>query len=117
MTNNDSVRLTEPVVIYTARSNNDAHLLAALLRDAGVSAVAVDDMSAGGFFAFGTLGYLHRPQVFVEQVQAEQAAEFITEFETNRKRPSDGEFCYYCGASIATGTTECPECNQVLEGD
>lgn len=59
--------LRDPVAAYTAASNLEAHLICNLLIEAGVPAVAVDDVSQVGTWMFGLVSQFHKPQIWVER--------------------------------------------------
>ena len=73
--------LTNPVVAYTAANNVEAHMLSALLDDAGIPAVAVDDVSQVGVWIGGLASQVHKPQVWVEKVELERARAVLLDYE------------------------------------
>lgn len=106
------------VCVYEAASNNDANLLAMFLNDEGIEALAVEDNSLVGLYAFGSLPGIHRPKVFVHRDDAQIAREMIARFE--KKQPVSGEisdtnFCYHCGAECKPDTDTCVACGQTLD--
>ena len=118
MTTRDSVRLTSPVVAYTARSNLQAHILAAQLNDAGIAASVVEDTSTAGISALGLVENIHNPQVFVERSQLAAAGEMLQQLSSSGgNRPEVGEFCYHCGAEIQVSAEACATCGGSLEND
>lgn len=73
--------LQNPVVAYTAATNVEAHLLSAMLEDAGVPAVAVDDVSQVGNWMGGIASQIHKPQVWVEKADRDRARTLLMEYE------------------------------------
>ena len=107
--------LNNPVAIYTAATNVDAQLIASLLCEAGIEAFAIDDISPAGMYMLGTLAELHRPQVFVDGSQTEEAAAFLKAFEAHSSAPVTYDYCFYCGAAANPDQACCPECGGLLE--
>lgn len=104
--------LDKPVKVYTAANNAQAHMLAALLSEQDIDAVAVEDVSLVGYYALGTMSQLHRPHVFVDETQAEAARAFLRDFEAKEHIPDAGSFCFHCGAELPeTSVSYCPECH------
>ena len=111
--------LQNPIAVYNAASNIEAQLVRCLLVDAGIEAFAVEDVSQVGTWAFGLLPEIHKPQVWVDQENIEQARAFLAEYE---RRSHEGEsdpqndlFCYECGESVKQTVSVCPSCGQVLD--
>ena len=119
----------KPVVAYTADSNYDTHLIVEFLRDKGVTAFAVEDQSLAGVWAFGTLPQIHKPAVWVEEVDLDRANVAIAAFEEERaglRHPSHalGDIqvnCEECGrdstfAGSLHGTIQvCPHCQAYID--
>ena len=94
-----SVLLKDPVVVYSAADNLEAHLISTQLNDVGIAAYTVEDTSTAGVAALGLLHNIHRPQVFVDRDQQSAAADVIQQFHRAKPNKLDvGEFCYHCGA-------------------
>jgi hypothetical protein len=118
MTTRDAVRLTSPVVAYSARNNLQAHILAAQLNDAGIAASVVEDTSTAGMTALGLVENIHNPQVFVEQTQLSTACEMLRQLSSSGgSRPEVEEFCYHCGAEIPASGEACAACGASLENE
>lgn len=104
--------LDKPVKVYTAANNAEAQVLAALLSEQDIDAVAVEDVSLVGYYALGTMSQLLRPHVFVDETQAEAARAFLREFEAKDHIPDAGSYCFHCGAELPeTSVFYCPECH------
>lgn len=121
--------LVDPVAVYTAHGNVEAHSVAIWLEARGVPAHVVEDNSGLSQYAFGIVGHFHHPQVFVDKTQLELASHLIREFEVQRERrqealasgPPIACVCEECGAACEfpaskTGTTQsCPRCGAFLD--
>jgi hypothetical protein len=121
--------LTEPTLAYTAIGNLEAHGVVAWLRSHGIRAHAVEDHSLGGLFILGVVTQIHKPQVFVNKVDFEDAAELIQQYEAQRNRersvldtmPPITSECEECGTASEfpvsqNGTTQnCPKCNAYMD--
>ena len=101
-----SVLLKDPVVVYSAADNLEAHLISTQLNDVGIAAYTVEDTSTAGVAALGLLHNIHRPQVFVDRDQQFHSAK--------SNKPDVGEFCYHCGAESQSMANSC---GAVLESD
>ena len=123
------MELKEPVKVFTASSNEEAHSIAQLLTASGIPAHAVDDHTAIGGLLFGMPGRVQMPQVFVDKSTVEQASQLLVEYEkTARSRnlpaKSGAEIsaqCEDCGTttmypSELDGTTQnCPQCHAYVD--
>ena len=111
--------LQDPVAVYDAASNFEAHLICQFLRDAGIDAAVVEDLSPGGLFSLGTLDGIHKPQVWVERSAVEAAQALIWEYEDRQdatEQPADpAQYCYLCGEAIAADAHRCAACGGYLE--
>ncbi len=71
-----------PVVIYLAQNNLQAHQVCGILIDAGIPAHTVEDISqVGGWFFGGLNTVIHRPKIWIDQSNAERAKPILEEFE------------------------------------
>lgn len=118
-----------PVVVYTAASNLQAHLIVQMLIENDVEAKAIEDQSGVSLWAMGTLTQFHQPQIWVEQSTAKTAASLILNFEQktqSRTRAASGgaeldATCEDCGAtktfpaSLNGTTQDCPQCGGYLD--
>ena len=114
----------EPIAVYTAANNLEAHMIVAMLNTNDVPAVADEDQSGVSLWAFGTISQFHQPKVWVEKSTAQAATQLILRFEEKnreRKNPSTstGEVqgrCDECGMTSVfpdslNGTVqECSHC-------
>jgi len=82
--------ILNPVVVYNATDNIEAHFLRDFLEQNGIEAYASRDESFVGMGLFG-LPALHKPQVWVDQTNVEKARPLLEQFESNW-RVSDVEF-------------------------
>jgi hypothetical protein len=119
----------EPVMIYTAASNIEAHTIAEMLVSMEIPALAVDDQSSVSLLPFGKISQFHQPTVFVDKSDAERAVSAIRQFEEwRRNRDLNGSdarqivaVCEDCGESSFfpesfNGTVqECPHCDGYLD--
>jgi hypothetical protein len=100
--------LSDPVAVYTATNNVEAHLLCTLLANSGIEAHTVEDLSQVAAWAGGLIPALHKPQVWVDRAAVERARAVLEEherLEDQRRpgRPSDEgpveAVCEDCGKS------------------
>ncbi len=119
----------KPVLVYTAATNVEAHLIVDLLHAHGVPAHAVEDQSGVSLWGMGTITQFHQPNIWVDQSTVQQAAELIREFEDKRRArnhpdQSSGEIpvvCDNCGKTTAfpkslDGTTQgCSHCHAYVD--
>lgn len=117
-----------PVAIYTAANNIEAHLVVDLLQSHGINAYAVEDQSGVSLYAFGTLQF-HQPQVWIDELDQQQAAELIADYEEKNKARNEVEsksqdilvVCEECGktttfaASLDGTTQECSHCRAYVD--
>ncbi len=122
--------LEDPVVAYTALNATEAHLVAAMLADAGVPAEVGDDVSgAGAWWGVGDSA-VHEPRVYVGRADVGRAGPVLAAFEArNREKlaapAGDGEpvsvTCGECGATTEfpaemRGRVErCPACRAYVD--
>ncbi len=84
--------LRDPFAAYTAGSNVEAYLVCGLLQDEGIQAAVIEDVSQVGVWLGGLASQLHKPQVWIERADIEQARPVIEEHErAQRRAPSRGE--------------------------
>jgi ribosomal protein S27E len=76
--------LQDPVAVYTASSNVEAHMLSNALNDAGVEAHVLEDLNAVGFSWFGPVPVVHRPKVCVNRADVERAQPILLDYETRQ---------------------------------
>src|SRR5688572_9636652 len=87
--------LRDPVAIYIAATNVDAHLIANALIESGVEATVVEDVSTGGLWMFGLLSQIHKPDIWVERSDTDRARTVLERYEqqatTHRDAPAAGD--------------------------
>ena len=125
------MELHDPVAVYTAASNLEAHLLAEAMLASGIPAQPIEDNSPMGVLEGGHNATTNHPQVWVSSSDLERAAVVIQAFEAEARQPQsllgsqvqvelsaewiDAE-CDKCGtvtryAPIEKGTVvNCPNC-------
>lgn len=102
--------LEDPVVAYTALNATEAHLVAAMLADAGVPAEVEDDVSGPGFWLGGLNSAVHKPRVYVGRADADRAGPVLAALEArNREKLADP-----AGAGDPVPVT-CGECGTATE--
>lgn len=121
--------LKNPVVVYTAATNIEAHMIVEMLHVHGVSAHAVEDQSGVSLWAFGIISQFHKPKIWVDEATLQVATELIRVFEEKKKTrnsPIEGTcdiqaLCEDCGKATSfpnsfDGTTqECRHCGAYID--
>ena len=79
----------QPVTIYSASGNIEAHLIVEMLRNNDIPALAVEDQSGASLWAFGTISQFHNPQVWIDKTNEEAARELLRQFEKNNRERSN----------------------------
>ncbi len=116
------------MIVYTAATNVEAHMIVEMLQTNGVPAHAVDDQS-GVFLGFGTISQFYKPNVWVDEASIQKAADLIRDFEEMRRsRNTQVEGtddlsvnCENCGktssfpGSLDGKTQECPHCGSYVD--
>jgi hypothetical protein len=104
----------DPFAAYNAGSNVEAHLVCGLLLGAGIEAMVIEDVSQVGVWLGGTVAEIHKPQVWIERADIEQARQVLTDYEQRAAaRRAAGE-----NASEVTGPPIevcCEECGKRSE--
>jgi len=114
--------LRNPIIAYVAVSNLELQFLASLLLDAGIPAMAVEDVTSAG-------EEIHRPKLWVEREDAERVGQILMEFEQRnllrRNRTRTGMpivvECDDCDveidfdASLEKSIQKCPLCGRFLD--
>ncbi|TWT50764.1 hypothetical protein Pla22_35070 [Rubripirellula amarantea] len=127
--NSEDHDIPSPVLAYTATGNLAAHSIVTWLEYHGVQAYAVEDHSTVGVGIFGTVSQTHKPQVFVDQSDLDQATVLLRQYEQQRVErqkeladaPPITAECEECGESsefpaIEDGTTQtCPKCYKFMD--
>jgi hypothetical protein len=123
--------LHDPVVVYKAATNLEAHLVSNALEAGGVETMVVEDASVVGLSYLGPLAGVHQPQVWVERASIDQAKAVIDRFEQDAARRRDelaaGEpvsvVCEECGkrssypASQRGSVQDCSHCGAYVDVD
>lgn len=123
------MNLQDPIAIYVAATNLEAHQVCGLLGSYGIAAHAMEDSSRGGFWSFGLFPQIHRPKVWVSRSDESRADAVIQEFERERRaRQADAAgsteitaACEECGAeslfpAAQAGTVQdCPRCGAFMD--
>ncbi len=123
--------LADPVAVYNAENNVEAHFLCGLLIDLGVEAHVTEDVSVVGLALFGPLPEIHKPQVWIDRKDLERAKAVLEGYErrlgdrqgvTNRSPDSPIEVvCEECGkvsvfpAEMWGTVQECPHCGEFMD--
>ena len=103
--------LHEPVAVYNAATNLEAHQLCNLLSDAGIEAFSTEDLSVVGGWYGGLVPEIHKPQVWVDRADVDRTVAILDHYESRLRelRP----------ASTPEGAVEespvdavCEECGQ-----
>ena len=129
------MKFKDPVAAYNAATNIEAHLVCDILVDAGVEALAVDDVSPIGVWVGGLVPEIHKPQVWIERADVERAALIIQDYEqrnskrrnADRAKPSEEETievaCEECGKASTFPRSQigsvqtCPHCWKFMDVD
>jgi len=99
--------LQDPMAVYTAASNIEAHMIVTMLDSEGIPAYAVEDQSGASLWMLGTISQFHRPKVWVGRADADAATQAIEQFEKRQRELR----------AAGTGATEievrCEECGAI----
>lgn len=126
--------MREPIAVYNAATNIEAHSVRLMLVYSGVEAFAVDDVSVVGLWAFGTLPEIHKPQVWIDEGDLDRAKPILQAYEEQQiaratsasdadSRLSIGVVCEDCGkpsafpASAHGKIRQCPHCGKHVDVD
>jgi hypothetical protein len=75
------VALRDPVAVYNAANNVEAHLMRNALLSSGIEAFVTEDVSQVGTWMFGLIPEIHKPQVWVERTDIERAKPILEGYE------------------------------------
>jgi len=128
--------LRDPVAVYNAASNVEAHLVRNVLLQSGVQAYVTEDVSQVGTWMFGLLPEIHKPQVWIDTADIDRAQPILEDYErraAERRGADDGAgmeppievTCEACGRCSLFSRTQrgsvqdCPHCGAYVdvEGD
>lgn len=119
----------DPLKIYTAASNIEAHMIVDVLEGNGIAAFADEDRTGVSVWAFGTISQFHLPNVWIDRSTVVAAAEVIRDFEERKRLRENSEVgssqivmtCEKCGkvssfSDNQNGTVqECPHCHAYMD--
>jgi hypothetical protein len=126
------VALQDPIAVYNAASNMEAHFLREALVNAGIEAFVTEDVSVVGQWFGGLIPEIHKPQVWVERVDIERTKPVLEAYERNagerraaRDQAASGAsidvICEACGKSttfpaVLLGSVErCGHCRAYVD--
>ncbi len=103
--------LQDPVAVYNAASNVEAHLVKTMLNEAGVEAFATEDLSLVGYWMFGTLPEIHKPQVWISSADCDRAKPLLQDYERHaaERRLAAEQTRQHLGPEIEV---LCEDCNR-----
>jgi len=124
--------LKDPVIAYTAGTNQEAHHVCDLLNEAGVEAYVLEDnpLNEVGVMVWGPNPAIHRPKVWVDRKDIEHAQPILLDYETRLAERREAEkdkslpvqiTCEDCGnksvfAYALLGTVQtCTHCGAFLD--
>jgi Putative prokaryotic signal transducing protein len=121
--------LSDPVAVYNASSNDEAHLVRDALQAAGVEAYVTEDLSVVGGWVGGLIPEIHKPQVWVDRASVDRAGPVLEDYErraAERANPQPAGppievVCEECGATntyptVQQGTVQqCAACAAYLD--
>jgi len=119
----------KPVIVYTAATNVEAHMIVEMLHANGVPAYAVEDQSGVSLWALGTISQFHKPNIWVDESAIQEAADLIRDFEEKKRSRSTAVegigdiqvLCEDCGkptsfpSSLDGTTQECQHCGAYVD--
>jgi hypothetical protein len=123
------VSISDPIAVYNAKNNLEAHLVRHFLDQNGIEAHATADESPAGQWMFGLLPEIHKPQVWVDRANVEPVRALLVDFERSkdaqRRAISAGAkveaTCEECGTTShfpvsQNGTLQvCPQCGAYID--
>jgi rubredoxin len=112
--------LRDPLAVYNAANNLEAHLLRNLLADAGIEAFVTEDVSQIGTWMGGLVPEIHKPQVWIDRQDSDRAKPVLDDYErrlAERENTVEGDsegpdaaVCLACGEILAAGQSACSAC-------
>src|SRR5215510_9832818 len=78
--------ISKPVAVYNAENNVEAQFVCAFLEQNGIEAHPTFDESLVGYWSFGVLPEIHKPQVWVDESDVESAKRLTAEYENEQRR-------------------------------
>ncbi len=73
--------LRDPVAVYNAANNVEAHLVKNALLASGIEAFVIEDVSEVGTWVGGHVAEIHKPQVWVDRADIERAGPVLDDYE------------------------------------
>jgi hypothetical protein len=125
--------LRDPVAVYNAANNVEAHLLRNALGTAGVEAFVTEDISHVGTWILGLIPEIHKPQVWVERADVERVKPILDDYERRAAELRDANtqdeqtqtavevVCEECGERSAFpviqlgSVQQCPHCGAYVD--
>jgi hypothetical protein len=78
--------LKQPIAVYTAGTDLEAHVICDMLVTAGVEAAVIEDESRAGAWSLGLLSQIHRPKVYVDSADVDRARPLLAAYEQRQRR-------------------------------
>jgi hypothetical protein len=105
--------LRDPVAVYNAANNVEAHSVRNALAHAGLEAFVTEDISQVGTWMFGLIPEIHKPQVWVERADIERAKPILDDYERRAAelRESSSPEEAPAGPAIDVLCEECGQCS------
>src|SRR5690348_16294317 len=102
--------ISKPVAIYNAENNLEAQLVCAFRDQNGIESHPTFDESMVGYWSFGVLPEIHKPQVWVDEANVDSAKLLIVEYESEQRRRRSKD----SAQTINTGSLDvvCEECGR-----
>ncbi len=125
--------LHDPVAVYNAATNIEAHVVRTALLNAGIEAHVTEDVSQVGTWMLGLLPEIHRPQVWVDREHIDRARPVLVEYDRARAvqagalslqaidAPPIDVLCEDCGqrtlfgAALRGSIQRCPHCGAYVD--
>lgn len=130
------MELQDPVVVYTAASNIEAHEIAEMLQTHGIPSHVIEDNTPHSMWMGGLNSAIHKPQVWVSKTDKETALNHMRKYDArlrlrdsaNRARLNPLQTvlfstCDRCGHEVQfpvaqSGTVQtCPHCAAYMDVD
>ena len=106
--------LLDPYAAFMATTNIEARLVCEMLRDEGIEAEVIEDVSTTGLWQGGSPAELHKPQVWIEKEARDKAKPILDEYEQSvaarKQTAADGPIEVLC-EECNTKSTFPPEMN------
>lgn len=124
--------LRDPIAVYHAANNMEAHLVRNALLAAGIEAHVTEDISRAGTWIGGEFSQIHHPEVWVDQTDVERAKPVVEDLErraAERQSAADDSdagppidaVCEECGeqssfsAAQRGSVQQCPHCDAYVD--